>query len=88
MAKVGSGIVARSRVWRITRDAPQGEYVDSGYQRQATVPPASVERPEPGWLMSSFELACGLDATEVDGDTVPAPLAEALFKDRLKDGKA
>jgi len=41
-----------------------------------------LERPEPGWLLSSFELANGLDATEIEADTIPAPLADELFRQR------
>lgn len=72
MAHSRSGLPPKRRVWRITPDAPQGKYVEV----DAPPPPAqSLERPEPGWALSSFELASGLDVLE-GGDTVPGDLLD------------
>jgi len=72
--------VTRTRkrlVWRVTANAPLGEYVDPD-----NVPPVPVEHfepQEPGWLLSSFELSDGLDVTD-EPDTIPAELFDTLFK--------
>jgi hypothetical protein len=72
--KVASG---HRRVWRVTADAPQGEYVDPD---KLPLPVSSpTERPEPGWMMSSFELTHGLDVTD-ETDTLPGELFDELFK--------
>jgi hypothetical protein len=39
------------------------------------------ERPEPGWLVSSFELTHGLDVSD-ETDTLPNELVDELFKKR------
>ena len=65
------------RVWRITQNAPHGEYVDPNQvPPELTRPP---ERPEPGWLVSSFELTHGLEVTD-ETDTLPGELFDELFK--------
>ena len=68
------------RVWRITPNAPHGEYVDPDQ-----VPPTLThppERPEPGWRVSSFELAHGLEVTD-ETDTLPGELFDALFDKKV-----
>jgi hypothetical protein len=79
---------AKRIVWRITSAAPQGEYVDSAL---STVPPPDApelpaavqeepaERAERSWLLSSFELAHGLDVIE-DDPTIPAELFDEFDK--------
>jgi hypothetical protein len=65
------------RVCRVTPDAPQGEYVDPD---NLPVPlPQRADRPEPGWMMSSFELTHGLEVTD-ETDTLPGDLFDELFK--------
>ena len=65
------------RVWRITPNAPHGEYVDPDQQpEELTHPP---EKPEPGWLVSSFELTHGLDVSD-ETDTIPGELFDEIFK--------
>ena len=68
----------RRRVWRITEQAPQGEWVD----RDAPVPsrPASLspEESSSGWMLSSFDLLKGAEVSE-DHDTVPDELFDELF---------
>lgn len=83
-------VPTRRIVWRITSAAPQGEYVDSTL---STVPPPDApelpaavqeepaERAERSWLLSSFELAHGLDVIE-DDPTVPAELFDEHFGKR------
>ena len=66
------------RVWRVTADAPQGEYVDP----DAPAPEKTTEpalRPDSGWHLSSFELSSGLEVNDTP-DTVPADLIDKLFK--------
>ncbi len=74
--KKSAGHVTR-RVWRITPDAPLGEYVDP------TRPPVELtqppDKPEPGWLVSSFELTHGLEVSD-ETDTLPGELFDELFK--------
>ena len=68
--------------WRVTKAAPQGEYFDPDKLPAAAVPTTPeepLERPEPGWRMSSFELAHGLEVSE-EPDTVPGELFDELFK--------
>lgn len=85
--KTNAIATTRRIVWRMTAAAPQGEYVDS----QSTVPPPEApelpaavqeepaERAERSWLLSSFELAHGLDVIE-DDPTIPAELFDEHFK--------
>ncbi len=65
-------------IWRISSDAPLGEFVDP----DAQAPPISVTSPDvaqPGWAISSFELMRGVDISE-GPETVPADLFDELFK--------
>jgi hypothetical protein len=77
----------RRRVWRVTKDAPLGEYVDPDEVRrepQHQLPPNDpFEQPEPGWLMSSFELAHGLEVHE-HADTVPGELLDEFLRRRQR----
>ena len=67
----------RRVVWRVTKDAPQGTYVEVGKPEERTQ--VRFELPEPGWLESSFELTHGLEVHD-DADSVPAELFDDLFK--------
>ena len=69
------------RVWRITQNAPLGEYVDPDQEAAAqTQQRPLIERPEPpGWQASSFELSHGLEVSD-ETDTIPGDLFEELFK--------
>jgi hypothetical protein len=76
VAKSDSRKEVRRRVWRVTANAPQGEYVDPD------APPPTVvhfDRPEPGWLQSSFELSIGLEVVEAS-ETMPAEVFDAWFR--------
>jgi len=67
------------RVWRITQNAPLGEYVDPDQAAQE-VPRPLIERPEPpGWQASSFELSHGLEVSD-ETDTIPGDLFDELFR--------
>ena len=66
----------KGRIWRISRDAPLGKFVDP--DAKAPLPSEPLERFEPGWRQSSFELAYGLEVREAT-DTVPGELIDDLF---------
>ena len=71
-------------VWRISRRAPQGEWVDR--LAPPPSPPPPTELPEVstgGWIVSSFDLLRGADV-DTSGDTVPDELFDELFPP--KDG--
>jgi len=70
-------LTTKRRVWRVTPNAPQGEYVDADDLPRESA--KALDRPEPGWALSSFELTHGLDVSEAQ-DTVPADLMDELFK--------
>ena len=79
MGRHKSAELRRRRVWRVTADAPQGEYVDPD---QPPAPPPAVvhfDRPEPGWLQSSFDLAIGLEVKDAS-DTITADDFDELFR--------
>ncbi|MDE2371123.1 MAG: hypothetical protein KGN16_19290 [Burkholderiales bacterium] len=52
------------QVWRITSEAPQGEYVESGAPRRGA--PSADAWDSVGWVSSSHDLAAGLDVLESD----------------------
>jgi hypothetical protein len=79
MARMNMTRPRQRRVWRVTANAPFGEYVDpDALPRRPVDPPNLHER---GWLLSSFELSDGLDVKE-EPDTIPAELFDTLFKRR------
>lgn len=69
-------------MWRISPDAPLGEWVDP----DAPAPPPAAgpstgELPEVstgGWIVSSFDLLRGAEV-DSSGDTVPDELFDELF---------
>lgn len=66
-------------VWRITPDAPNGQYVDPSRPE----PPPAKAAPEPrenGWLASSLELLGGVKVSETPMDTLPGELIDEFFK--------
>ena len=71
----------KGRVWRITRDAPLGKFVDPDVKPAEQ--PGPLERFEPGWRQSSFDLAYGLDVREAS-DTVPGDLLDEFFNKPAK----
>jgi len=67
---------AKKLVWRITPEAPKGEWVDA-----AAIPTPKVDPPEEprtNWAMSSFDLQYGAEIRDVS-DTVPKDLLDQLF---------
>ena len=65
-------------VWRMTDNAPMGEWIDP----EAPPAPAPANNlPEVssgGWVASSFDLLRGTDVSD-DPDTVPSALWDELF---------
>lgn len=73
-------------VWRITADAPLGEYVDPKVAAKAKKPAAtSSEVRERSWLGSSLELLGGVRVSETPLDTLPGDLIDAFTKPADKD---
>jgi hypothetical protein len=69
-------------VWRVTANAPKGEYVDP---RQAVgIPPVSKDTPvdprDNGWLASSLELLGGVRISEAPMDTLPGELIDEFYR--------
>jgi hypothetical protein len=84
MAKVSMREVGQRRtVWRVTAATPLGEYIDPDAPRAA--PPVRIERTEPGWLQSSFELADGLESKDVS-DSLPGEVFDQLFGGPTRTG--
>ena len=66
-------------IWRISDEAPMGEWVDSG----TATPPRPVKKDLPevsygSWVTSSYDLLHGTDVIESD-DTVPGDLFDEYF---------
>lgn len=78
--KNSSNVNPARRVWRITQNAPLGEYVDP--DQVAAEGPARplIKQPEPpGWQASSFDLSHGLEVSD-ETDTLPGELFDELFR--------
>lgn len=73
MASSKSSRTARP-VWRISHEAPLGQWVNDAATGLAPVADAQ-ELSTTGWAMSTFELQQGADVSEF-GDTVPSELCE------------
>jgi hypothetical protein len=67
---------AKRLVWRITPDAPRGEWVNAEAIRAPKVD--APEEPRSNWAMSSFDLQYGAEIRDVS-DTVPKDLLDQLF---------
>ena len=66
MAPVKRIVPAKRLVWRITAEAPLGEYVEiNGAPSAPAAPLKPVETHEGGWVESSFDLARGLEVKEL-----------------------
>jgi hypothetical protein len=63
-------------VWRITPDAPKGEWVAAAAIRHERAD--TPEEARGNWAMSSFDLQYGADISDVS-DTVPEELLDQLF---------
>ena len=71
-------------MWRMTTDAPRGEFVDFDPTVPAPVVkdvPLKVIDPAPvvSWRASSYDLLNGLDVTD-HTDSIPGELFDRLFK--------
>ena len=73
------------RVWRMTADAPFGEFVEVEAQmperraRSPDAPPAILEAPAPvSWHESTGDLLGGVDVTD-ETDSMPGELFDQLF---------
>ncbi len=71
-------------VWRVTANAPMGEYVDP--RHAVNSPPVPKDKPvdprDNGWLASSLELLGGVRISEAPMDTLPGELIDEF--NRLK----
>jgi len=76
MARLTSSKQPAKLVWRITANAPLGEYVDP----KQPVAKAEVDSREHGWLASSLELLGGVRVSEAPMDTLPGDLVDQFFK--------
>ncbi len=74
-------------VWRITTNAPAGEYIDAK-QAVSVIPSAearqksTVDPRENGWLASSLELLGGVRVSEAPLDTLPGELIEEFMNSK------
>ena len=71
MAIMKATMPVTRRVWRITADAPSGEYVVIGDSRRPSQ--NSCEVHEAGWDESSYDLAHGLEVREIFPSTTADP---------------
>jgi len=66
-------------VWRVSRQAPLGEWVDLLAPPRPAPPPTELpEVSTGGWIVSSFDLLRGAEV-DTSGDTVPVELFDQLF---------
>ncbi len=73
-------------VWRITADAPLGEYVDPAVAARPKRPKTEgAEGRERSWLGSSLELLGGVKVSETPMETLPGELIDEFFKTDKKD---
>jgi hypothetical protein len=63
------------RIWRITAEAPQGEFVEDRRSEDRIPSTATVELVEASWVGSSWDLLTGLDVSE----TAPGELFDEFF---------
>ncbi len=72
-------------VWRISANAPMGEYVDPKQLAAAPPQPAPKTKVDPrenGWLASSLELLGGVRVSEAPLDTLPGELIEEFMNSK------
>lgn len=86
MARVKSSKEPPKLVWRISANAPLGEFVDPKQAAKeaavaaATKPaPSARETREHGWLASSLELLGGVRVSETPMDTLPGDLIDQFM---------
>jgi hypothetical protein len=75
-------VVRPRKVWRMTAEAPQGEFIEAlpGELSPMTDPahPTSPVRSHPNWMASSHDLLNGLEVSDFS-DTLPNDLYDDLF---------
>ena len=83
MAKAKKKPVVKKVIWRMSNNAPLGEYVHPGdSDGPSSEPPAAPTPPDPksSWKLSSLELSDGLQVSEQPLDTLPDDLWDEFFK--------
>jgi hypothetical protein len=89
-SKRGNSTAPAKKVWRISRNAPMGEWVV--VKPTPEEPQRREELPEVysgGWVISSYDLLSGSEVIE-GPDTIPSDLFDELFlsgPDEPKDAK-
>jgi hypothetical protein len=68
----------KTLVWRISANAPKGEWVDPAAPPVGPSPKDLPEVSYGGWATSSFDLLSGADVSD-DPDTVPNEQWDELF---------
>lgn len=79
-------VKSRRKLWRISKEAPLGEWVDA---RDPVTTPRGDDLPEVSdatWVSSSFDLASGVDVIE-EPDTIPGELLDELFTPKSNQRK-
>ena len=67
------------KVWRISKNAPQGEWVEVKSAPASTLRDDELPEVSSGsWVISSYDLLSGSEVIE-DPDTVPGELFDELF---------
>lgn len=70
---------AAKKVWRISKSAPQGEWVDVKPAPPPTLRNDDLPEVSSGsWVISSYDLLAGSEVIE-DPDTLPGELFDELF---------
>ena len=80
--KHGKATPSAKKVWRISKSAPQGEWVDVKSAPAATLRNDDLPEVSSGsWVISSYDLLSGSQVIE-DPDAVPGDLFDELFAPR------
>jgi hypothetical protein len=82
MAKAKKKPVVKKVIWRMSNNAPLGEYVHPGESGgpNSESPVAPKPDPKSSWKLSSLELSDGLQVSEQPIDTLPDELWDEFFK--------
>lgn len=77
--KHGKATPTAKKVWRISKGAPQGEWVDVKPAPASTLHDDNLPEVSSGsWVTSSYDLLAGSQVIE-DPDTLPGDLFDELF---------
>lgn len=83
MAKAKKQPEVKKVIWRMSNNAPLGEYVhptDDPAPSSEPPEPATPPDPKSSWKLSSLELSDGLQVSEQPIDTLPDDLWDEFFK--------